>query len=64
MHPDTAAVEGEIWPELEVVNPNSEENKKYKSSGSIAQPNLENINGNISKPTSKIDVLKLKDLNK
>lgn len=42
----------ENWPEIEVVNQKWEEFKRYKSAGSLAGPNLYNINGHINNPSS------------
>ena len=58
-YPKKEAAEEENWPEIEVVNPILEEIKRYKSAGSLAGPNLDNINGQITNPssTSKKDAL-------
>ena len=55
-YPKEGGVEVENWPELEVVNPNLEGNDRYMSSSSIAKPNLENINGHITKPSSSLKI--------
>ena len=49
-------------PELEIVF--TKEELKYKSSSTVTEPKLENIDGHITNPASKTDVLShIKDLN-